>query len=107
MHIRSVPDLGAPSGRSPVSHLATPQLQSFETRMRARKAERCIQRAENAIDNGAIAEADSALAEARELDPAHDRLQELSDRLDALKQPLPEPQSRRLGWTGVDGRVPA
>ena len=69
--------------------------------MRARKAERCIQRAENAIDNGAIAEADSALAEARELDPAHDRLQELSDRLDALKQPLPEPESRRLGWTGV------
>lgn len=69
--------------------------------MRARKAERCVQRAENAIDNGAIADADSALAEARGLDPAHNRLQELSDRLDALKHPLPEPQSLRRGWTGV------
>ena len=69
--------------------------------MRARKAERCLQRASSAIENGSIGEADAALTEARELDPGHGRLQDLSDRLEALKHPPVEPQPSRRGWTGV------
>jgi hypothetical protein len=69
--------------------------------MRARKAERCLERASSAIENGALGEAEAALAEARELDPGHARVQELSDRLDELKQPLPESPTLRLNWTGV------
>ncbi len=96
-----MPDLGPPEGREPIAHLASPQWQSFEARMRARKAERCLQRASDAIENGALAEAGAALSEARELDPTHVRLQELSSRLDALKHPLPEPQTTSRSWTGV------
>jgi len=85
-----VPDLGVPSGDGPVAHLATPQWQSFEIRMRARKADRCLQRAAAALGDGSIAEAKAALEEARQLAPLHPRLEELTGRLDALTQPAPQ-----------------
>ena len=59
-----MPDLGVPVGDGPVAHVSTPQWQSFELRMRARKAERCLQRASAAIENGSIDEATAALEEA-------------------------------------------
>lgn len=83
-------DLGVPSGDGPVAHLATPQWQSFEIRMRARKADRCLQRAAAALSDGSIAEAKAALEEARQLAPLHPRLEELTGRLDALTQPPPQ-----------------
>ena len=58
--------------------------------MRARKAERCLQRASAAIENGSIDEATSALEEARQLDPSSTRVQELTARLEALSQPKPD-----------------
>ena len=95
-------DLGLPSGDAPVAHLATPQWQSFEIRMRARKADRCLQRAAAALNDGSIVEARAALDEARQLAPQHPRLEELSGRLDALTQPAPQAlaaQGRSSVWT--------
>ncbi len=59
--------------------------------MRARKAERCLQRAAAALDDGSIDEARDALEEARQLSPLDPRLDKLSARLDALKHPAPPP----------------
>jgi hypothetical protein len=84
-----VPDLRVPPGDAPVAHLATPQWQSFEIRMRARKADRCLQRATAALDSGSINEASDAIDEARQLSPLHPRLGELSARLNAVKSPPP------------------
>lgn len=69
--------------------------------MRARRAERCLQRASAALETGSIVEADAALAEARELDPAHSGLRELSDRLEALKRPRLVLRRVQRGWPGV------
>ena len=97
-------DLGVPSGDAPVAHLATPQWQSFEIRMRARKADRCVQRAAAALNDGSIVEARAALDEARQLAPQHPRLEELSGRLDALTQPAPQAlaaQGHGYVWTSA------
>ena len=51
----------------PVSHTSTHQWQSFEIRMRHRRAERCVQRAEAALDAGMEEDARAALAEASTL----------------------------------------
>jgi len=71
--------------------------------MRARKAERCLQRASAALDDGSIAEASDALDEARRLSSANPLLEELTARLDALKLPAPHVATRGDGywWTGV------
>jgi hypothetical protein len=53
----------------PTSHTSTHQWQSFEIRMRYRRAERCVARAEAAFDAGMEEEARAALAEARALNP--------------------------------------
>jgi hypothetical protein len=82
-----VAELEVPRGDAPVAHLATPQWQSFEIRMRARKADRCLQRAAAALDSGSAGDASIALEEARQLSPSDPRLEELSARLDALKYP--------------------
>lgn len=71
------------------AHVATPEWQSFEQRMRRRRAERCIQHASEAIVAGRLDEASEALEEARQLDPLHDGLQVLSERLTATTVPLP------------------
>ena len=56
-----------PDRRSP--HTATQQWQSFEIRMRYRRAERCVLRAEAALGAGMEEEARAALDEARALNP--------------------------------------
>lgn len=82
-----MPDRGAPTG-DPVNiaaHVATPQWQSFETRMRLRRAGRCLQRAAAAIESGQLADANEALDEARELNPRAPELESLFDRLAAMQ----------------------
>src|SRR5688572_18463734 len=82
-----MPDRGVPIG-DPVNnaaHVATPQWQSFETRMRHRRADRCLQRAAAAIESGELAEASEALDEARELNPRAPELEPLLDRLAVMQ----------------------
>ena len=52
------------------SHIATEEWQSFELRMRRRRAERLVVRAEAALENGCIEDAGNALEEARRLCPS-------------------------------------
>jgi len=79
--------------------VSTPQWQSFEIRMRARKAERCVQRAIAALESGSTADAAVALEEARDLDPSNPHLADIAATLDLLKNPPPEP---RAGfWTSA------
>jgi hypothetical protein len=61
-----MPDLGVPSAPQP--HTSTQEWQSFEIRMRRRRAERCLVRAEVALEAGFEDEARAALDEARRLD---------------------------------------
>lgn len=51
----------------PISHTSTHQWQSFEGRMRYRRAERCVLRAQTALEAGMEEDARAALAEARAL----------------------------------------
>jgi hypothetical protein len=87
---------GVSIGDSPAAaeHVTTPQWQSFEHRMRQRRADRCVQRAAAAVELGRFDEAREALGEARGLDPLHRGLQELSDRIDVLTAPPPVPPVR-------------
>jgi len=55
---------------TPRSHTSTNQWHSFEMRMRLRRAERCVLRAEVALEAGFPEEARTALEEARRLDSA-------------------------------------
>jgi hypothetical protein len=65
-----MPKTGVPTDASTTrTHTGTEQWQSFEIRMRHRRAERCVLRAEAALDAGLEAEARAALDEARSLDP--------------------------------------
>jgi hypothetical protein len=52
-----------------VSHTSSGEWQSFEARMRRRRAERCILRAEVAAQEGSLDEARAAIEEARRLAP--------------------------------------
>jgi hypothetical protein len=54
---------------SQISHTSSGEWQSFEGRMRRRRAERCILRAEVAAEAGCLDEAREALEEARKLAP--------------------------------------
>ena len=54
---------------SQISHTSSSEWQSFEGRMRRRRAERCILRAEVAAEAGCMDEAREALQEARKLAP--------------------------------------
>lgn len=64
-----MPDTGVSSHRPHPSHTGTQQWQSFEIRMRYRRAERCVLKAEAALDAGMEEEARASLAEARALNP--------------------------------------
>jgi hypothetical protein len=66
-----MPDVGTPRHNTPAetSHVSTSEWQSFEIRMRRRRAERCVRRAEEALAAGNEAVAAAALAEARDLSP--------------------------------------
>jgi len=65
-----------------VSHTATGEWQSFEGRMRRRRAERLALRADVAADAGCIEEAREALAEARTLAPTLPELDRIEHKLD-------------------------
>jgi hypothetical protein len=62
-----MPDVGMPPS-SRQTHTSTQEWQSFEIRMRRRRAERCLLRAEVALDAGFEDDARLALDEARRLD---------------------------------------
>jgi len=79
-----VSDHDTPASNRTAEHISSPQWQSFEFRMRARRAERCLQRANSAIESGSDAEARDALDEARRLSPSDPRVPELQTRLAAL-----------------------
>jgi hypothetical protein len=73
-----MPKTGVPLDASPArTHTSTEQWQSFEIRMRHRRAERCLLRAEAALDAGLEAEARTALDEARSLRPGTPSFEEL------------------------------
>jgi len=63
------------------SHTATGEWKSFEVRMRHRRAERLILRAEVAMEAGFIEDAEAALAEARRLCPSLPEIGALEARL--------------------------
>ncbi len=79
-----MPDSGAEvSVPVTVSHTSTPQWQSFEIRMRHRRAERCLAHANLALSAGLLDEARAAGEEARALAPGMPELEELEQKLAA------------------------
>ena len=70
-----------------VSHTTTGEWQSFEVRMRRRRAERLVLRAEAAIEAGCLDDARTCLEEARTLTPDLPALDTLEQR---LSPPVPE-----------------
>jgi hypothetical protein len=73
---------GVPSVPSPPTHTSTQEWQSFEIRMRRRRAERCLLRAEVALDAGFEDDARAALDEARRLDWQSPDFDSLKARID-------------------------
>src|SRR3954467_14961354 len=86
--------------RAMVSHTATGEWQSFELRMRRRRAERLALRAEMAASAGFEEDARACLAEARSLAPD---LPELAVAEAALVHQA-EPVSRSIAGTGSGSR---
>lgn len=81
-----------------MSHIATEEWQSFELRMRRRRAERMLVHAETAVDDGRLDEARAALDEARRLCPALPSLAEVEARLAQAAAPVvAAPAARRVG----------
>src|SRR5688572_7699892 len=64
-----------------VSHTTTGEWQSFELRMRRRRAERLLLRAEAAVEAGCLEDARQCVAEARTLEPALPGLDDLEGKL--------------------------
>lgn len=83
------------------SHTATGEWQSFELRMRRRRAERLVLRAEAAADAGLMEEARACLDEAGRLAPGVTGIGAVEEKLATLDAPSPMPAvspARRL-WT--------
>ena len=74
-----------------MSHIATEEWQSFELRMRRRRAERMLLHAEAALDAGCPDEARAALDEARRLSPALPSLDDLEARITEAAAPVVVP----------------
>jgi hypothetical protein len=73
-------------GDVPQSHTSTQQWQSFELRMRRRRVQRCVQRADEALAAGRVAYAREALEEARHLDPESAEITALAGRVEEVRQ---------------------
>lgn len=84
------------------THTTTQQWQSFEMRMRHRRAERCRLRAEVAIEAGFPDDAREALEEARQLEPTLPGLILIEERLSSAT-PAP-PQRPPAEWQSPMGR---
>jgi hypothetical protein len=81
-----------------MSHIATEEWQSFELRMRRRRAERMLVHAETALDDGRLEEARAALDEARRLCPALPWLGDAEARLALAAAPVvARPAAARVG----------
>jgi hypothetical protein len=80
-----------------MSHIATEEWQSFELRMRRRRAERMLVHAEAAVDDRRLDEARAALDEARRLCPALPSLTEVEARLAQAAAPVVAPATTRIG----------
>ena len=75
-----MPELGVPSSAPRRStHTSTQQWQSFETKMRHRRAERCLANAEAALEAGLERDARAALAEAKALKPESPEFEQLRE----------------------------
>lgn len=84
-----MPDSGADLLEpAPKSHTSTPQWKSFEVRMRRKRAERCLIRADLALNAGLPDEAQAAVDEARQLAPDLAGLPEMDRRI-AEGAPIP------------------
>ena len=88
--------VSASKGPAPVTAFSSPQWQSFEMRMRKRRAERCLQRARDALEAGLIDDSVKAFTEAQQLDPAGAGVLEFAQQLSAWKDPAPFRPSDRL-----------
>jgi hypothetical protein len=89
-----MPDVGLPASSAPPSHTTSEQWQSFEVRMRYRRAERCVQRAESALEAGMESDARAALEEARALKPDSPDIAALQSALNARRAAAAEAQRR-------------
>ena len=78
-----MPDVGMSPPRQ--THTSTQEWQSFEIRMRRRRAERCLLRAETALEAGFEDDARAALDEARQLDWQTPDFDSLKARLDTRR----------------------
>jgi hypothetical protein len=78
----SASQAGAPRG-------ASEEWLSFERRMRKRRLERCLLRANTALEAGVTEDAEAAIKEARELDNGAPELPALERRLAVLQSPAP------------------
>ena len=85
------------------SHTSTQQWQSFEFRMRHRRAERCLHRAEMALDAGLDDEAREAIDEAERLNSYSPRLAVLRSALDerAAASVAAEAEQHASGRRGI------
>lgn len=90
-----MPDTGVPAHRPHQSHTGTQQWQSFEIRMRYRRAERCVLKAEAALEAGMEEEARASLAEARALNPDAPGFDELMAASRARRQAAAEALARQ------------
>jgi hypothetical protein len=95
-----VAENGALVARTPASHVTTGEWQSFELRMRRRRAERCLLRADIALEAGFVDDAREALEEARRLAPGVGGVSALEARIatasSAVTESSPARHSRAL-----------
>ena len=85
-----------------VSHTTTGEWQSFEVRMRRRRAERLLLRAEAAIEAGCLDDARVCLSEAKALDPTLPAIDALEQRLiPEAPTPVPVRSRRRLAAAAI------
>ena len=85
-----------------VSHTATGEWQSFEGRMRRRRAERLALRADVAADAGCVEEARQALAEARMLVPNLADLDRIQNKVDSpVELPAEAGSHETSDWQSV------
>ena len=84
-----------------VSHASTNEWQSFEMRMRRRRAERVLLRAEVAAEAGCLDEARECLSEARALAPSMPALAETARKIEEYaERPMPVGPMATLGVIG-------
>jgi hypothetical protein len=88
-----------------ISHTSSGEWQSFEARMRRRRAERCILRAEVAAQQGSLDEARAAIDEARKLAPSLAEIDTVEANIFGREETsVPEPspvRSRALVYTAA------